>query len=177
MSVTETRGVVTLARILAQVATGEALGASAIAHTHSLSRSSVFNIVRELERAGFVLRRDDGTLVPGPAATALAWATYGLADLVEPAGAIMRWLYASIEGEVRLSAGSTTLLVLAGPARSPTDGEDLKITRRAGERSGPAEVQVSITLSASLEEVARADAVANLDRAVAALEGHLANRP
>ncbi len=171
MSVTATRGVATLAHIVAELGSPVARSVADIVAAHGLSRSSVFSVTRDLERAGFVVRRDDGTMAAGPKTKALAWAAHGLAPLVGPAEAVVHWLRANLEGEVRLVAGDTLLLRLAGPLKDLRDGDVVCATRPIHDDSGCERIRLSIALSGVV--ALRPHDVACLDCAAATLTHHL----
>jgi len=174
MSVADTRGVAALASLMARLAKGEPLRAAAFAEEHDLARSSVFDIARRLQDAGFLTHDDAGSLVAGPKANALAWSAHGLATLSGPAEAVVLWLRDHTNGAVTLTTGEVVLLDLPGPwsaHKSPTEltTSHLPII----DDTGVERARLALTVKACLEDRAGASAQICLQRAAQTLQHHL----
>lgn len=178
MSVADTRGVAALAALMAQLARGQPLRAAAFAEEHELARSSVFDIARRLQDAGFLTHDDAGSLVAGPTANALAWSAYGLATLSGPAEAVVLWLRDHTNGAVTLTTGEVVLLELAGPWPAQKSGVELTTSHAAIlDETGSERARLTLTVKACLDDKARASATICLQRAAQTLQHHLRQKP
>lgn len=170
MSVADTSGVASLAALMAQLATGKPVRAAAFASEHGLARSSVFDIARRLQEAGFLTRDDAGGLVAGPQARALAWSSCGLGRLSGPAEAVATWLRDHADGAVRLTAGDIVLLDFCG---SKPGADDLTFQRALTDEKGIERGRLRLTVKPGAGEMA----ALCLERAGLTLENYLRHGP
>ena len=162
-----TRGVEVMVRVLERLAEGPAVKVAELAEMEDMARSSLFDIVRRLESAGFVERRSGGQLAPGPQVVALAFARAGLPSLQGPAEALLRLLRDETGGTATLIAGNAELLrVSSGRNEQMTD--PVTITATLADRA-----RLQLTLAPGTTRAARAEAEALLQQVVLTLERHL----
>lgn len=157
MSTDQSAGVWALGRILSRMATGEALTVNALVAEEDIARSTAFAVVKRLVEAGLVSKQGDGTLVPGTAAGAFAYAASNLAPLYGRAGPILTWLRDQTNAAVELRAqdGASALTLArfsasSGTERLPSSVLEFPILRGASE----AAVLLVFCTEASMEQQA-----------------------
>ena len=161
---TGTRGVTVLGQVLANIAETPGFTAAELAASEDLPRSSVFDIVRRLDDAGFLARGEGGRLAPGPEAIRLGFAAYGLQPLCGPAEALLRLLRDQADATAALMVGDTVLLRLA--ARRQIGDDPPTFSAPVGEQA-----RLTLTLRQGATRAARASAEA-LFQHVALSLGH-----
>ncbi len=117
----ETRGIAALGRILAHIGGDKPTTAAALAAEDGLARSSVFEIVRKLERAGLATRQNGGILAPGPEAVRFGLAAHGAGTMQGAAEALLRHLRDETDGIAELGDGDTVLLRFAARWEGESD--------------------------------------------------------
>lgn len=162
-----TRGVEVMVRVLARLAEGPEVKVAELAEAEDMARSSLFDIVRRLQDAGFVDRNSSGILAPGPQVLALAFARAGLPSLQGPAEALLRLLRDETGGSAILIADETELIHLPS-GRTETGSDAVTVEATIADRA-----TVRLTLAPNTTRAARADAEALLQQVVLTLENHL----
>jgi hypothetical protein len=167
MSVGSTTGVTVLARMLRRMAEGEAGTVTAFAEAEGFARSTVFDISRRLEAAGFVERDVDGALQAGPAAISLALAEWGIAALHGPAEALLAQLRDEAQANVRLVAGDGTTILEFATKRASAIGTELSaaVTEH---------VRLALSVRANAARAERDEAALRLAHYAASLRHYLA---
>ena len=163
-----TAGVAVLGRILAALASGAPQTAGDIIAGTGVARSSGFDVLRRMERAGLVVRDAKGLLVPGPAAGRFAYSAHGLGGLFGPARPVLDWLRDKTGGSVSLMAGETVLQRSAAGRMT-----DASLTAAICDADGRERAQLSLILASDAGEVERGRAQALLTAAARRLQDHL----
>lgn len=136
MSQSETAGVAALGRILARLSKGEPLSVVELVTSEGLARSTAFAVVKRMEAVQLVAKRQDGSLVPGPAAGEFAYAAFGLAPLHGRAEALLGWLRDETNAGVELRGfdGRTylPLVMLSISTKGLVKGDELAFAVRRG---------------------------------------------
>lgn len=116
MSVQQTAGVAALGTILRAMAARDVWTVAQLCTAHDLPRSSAFEIINKLHRAGFIRRGLKGQLHLGHKAIQLGYAGYGLAALAGPAEATLAWLREQTGAQIGLTAtGPSPAAIIALP--------------------------------------------------------------
>lgn len=115
MSVEETQGVASLARILAELSRDDSTSVMDLAEKADVSRSTAFDIVRRLSDAQLIRRRLDGAITAGPAAITLGFAAFGIAPLAGPAETLLAWLHERSDAFTELVVGDTAIIAFGKP--------------------------------------------------------------
>jgi hypothetical protein len=115
MSVEETQGVASLARILAELGRNDGASVMDLAEKTEVSRSTAFDIIRRLSDAQLIRRRLDGAITAGPAAITLGFAAFGIAPLAGPAETLLAWLHERSDAFAELVAGGASIIAFGKP--------------------------------------------------------------
>ena len=165
-----TAGVAVLGRILAALASGEPQTAGDVIAGTGVARSSGFDVLRRMERAGLVVRDAKGLLAPGPAAGRFAYSAHGLGGLSGPARPVLDWLRDETGGSACLMAGATVLHRSSAERTGPADAS---LTAAIRDADGRERARLELFLASDAGEVERGRAQALLTAAARRLRDHL----
>ncbi|HEY1944327.1 MAG TPA: helix-turn-helix domain-containing protein [Roseiarcus sp.] len=182
MSVTQTKGVGGLARMLRRLSDGPASSVADIASAEGLSRSTAYRLAKRLQIAQIVARDPSGKLIAGPGAVALGYGRFGVTRLHGPAEAILRWLRDHCDATTSLTCADgtqrvTLLCFSASWARPGAAARGATITHEIRNPSGREAARLEIACGANLGKARRAEIDALAQRAKATLEHHLREGP
>jgi hypothetical protein len=166
-----TSGAAAFARVLVQATASKPLTVVELARSEGLARSTAFDIVRRMEVADFVERLPGGKIVPGPAATALGFARFGLAGVSGPAHGLLTWLRDQTGATASLFAiGNGVKPILLARAHMPvkTHSQKISISIKGAAGHEVARISIDLSVNASLAERQHTEHV--LDRARQSLE-------
>ena len=167
MSVKETSGVAALARILSELAQGETPTAAELGARTGVSRSTAFDIVSRLSKAGFVGRDIEGAVMTGPSAAALGFAAFRMAALAGPAETLLHWLHERSDAFVEFAAGDTVLLSLG---KSQTD---IALEAPIRDRDGEIRARLRLAWRVHTSQAERQRIAADFERVRISLELYL----
>ena len=121
----ESGGVALLARILDAVSQGEDWTVPSLARALGAARTTTYEVVRQLDAAGFLDRSAAGRITPGPAGAALGFAARGLGGLAGAAEALLPVLRDDTDASVDLLCGrdGTPVVLMRRLAPAPPAGE------------------------------------------------------
>ena len=178
MSVTQTKGVGGLARMLRRLSDGPACSVAEIASAEGLSRSTAYRLARRLQSAQLVARGPSGNLIAGPGAVALGYGRFGVTRLHGPAEAILRWLRDHCDATTTLTCADgnqrvTLLSFGASWVRPGAGARAATITHEIRDSSGREAARLEIACGANVGKARRAEIDALAQRARATLEHHL----
>lgn len=111
MSGPEAAGLAAFSRILAALGEGRAMSVNELVAACGLRRSTAFDVVRRMERRGFVTRLADGRLALGPTVGAFGYAAFGLGPLYDAAQSLLPWLRDEADVTVALEASDGAVYV------------------------------------------------------------------
>lgn len=176
MSVTQTTGVVALARMLKELGAASTT-VNDFAATEGIARSTAFDIAERLETAGLLVRDADGLMGPGPEILALAFARYGLARLQGPAVPLLIWLRNETGGAASLAvergAESFTLLRMGADWQNRATQGGTAIERDVRDLSGAKRATLVLTLRPQASRAERLHAERLAERTRLSLEHYL----